>query len=76
LEEIEYQVHPETTEKASISTPIDSEEALVQKEKGNLYFKKSKFGKAIECYSKSIELDCNQDIPLVNRAFAYLKLKK
>ncbi|KAJ1556461.1 RNA polymerase II-associated protein 3, partial [Cladochytrium tenue] len=52
------------------------EEALTEKEKGNLFFKKGDFKKAISCYTKSIGLDPTSAVVPVNRAMAYLKLKE
>lgn len=50
------------------------EESLFEKEKGNAYFKKGKFKKAVKCYTNSIEMNRSSPVPLVNRCFAYIKL--
>lgn len=52
------------------------EESLFQKEKGNAYFSKGKFKKAIQCYSLSINSDPNAITPVLNRAMSYIKLEK
>ena len=73
IEEVEYQ----SSQQAPISKAdrtIQKEESLFEKEKGNEYFKRGKFKKAIQCYTKSSELDYSSAIPLVNRCFAYIKL--
>jgi serine/threonine-protein phosphatase 5 len=45
------------------------------KEEGNAYFKAAKFNKAIEAYTKCLELDETNTAVLCNRAFAHLKLE-
>ncbi|KAJ3272173.1 hypothetical protein HDV01_005938 [Terramyces sp. JEL0728] len=73
LENVDYETSKEQV-KIKEKVIKNNEDALVEKEKGNLYFKKQKFQKAIICYTKSIEL--NMDIiPLVNRALCYLKIQ-
>ncbi|KAI8910253.1 hypothetical protein EDD86DRAFT_179430, partial [Gorgonomyces haynaldii] len=52
------------------------EEALVEKEKGNHYFKKGDYKKAVVCYTKSIKYNPQNVIPIINRAMCYLKLDK
>jgi tetratricopeptide (TPR) repeat protein len=76
LEDVDYEPFKEDELFVDTTEPKDPEEALVEKEKGNLYFKKAKFLKAISCYSKSFELDHTVPIPLVNRALCFIKLKK
>lgn len=61
---------------AKLITPVNKKEGLFEKEKGNAYFKKDKFKKAISCYTKSIDYDHTSDIPLVNRAMAYIKIEQ
>jgi RNA polymerase II-associated protein 3 len=75
LEDVDYEPFTEQEIPVDPLVPKNPEEALVEKEKGNLYFKKSKFQKAITCYSRSFELDHTTSIPLVNRALCYIKLK-
>jgi tetratricopeptide (TPR) repeat protein len=76
LEDIDYEPFREEELPLDSCEPKDPEESLVEKEKGNLYFKKGKFMKAVQCYTKSFELDHTSAIPLVNRALCYIKLKK
>ncbi|TPX40505.1 hypothetical protein SeMB42_g05817 [Synchytrium endobioticum] len=61
---------------ASYSPRVDPqvvEHALIEKEKGNAFFKKAEYKKALVCYNKSIQLDANV-VVFVNRAMVYLKL--
>ncbi|XP_074595160.1 mitochondrial import receptor subunit TOM70-like [Brevipalpus obovatus] len=53
----------------------DSNEASIEKEKGNEHFKAGAYSEAIECYSKSIESDPTNPIVFGNRAQAYLNMK-
>ncbi|KAJ3184804.1 RNA polymerase II-associated protein 3 [Gaertneriomyces sp. JEL0708] len=53
-----------------------AEQALVEKEKGNAWFKKGDFKRAIACYTKSMQLDPQNAVLHVNRAMAYLKLQR
>ncbi|KAI9188772.1 hypothetical protein H9P43_000194 [Blastocladiella emersonii ATCC 22665] len=50
--------------------------AQVEKEMGNVYFKKSKYAKAAQHYSAAIDLDPDGAVYYLNRAAAYLKLDK
>ncbi|KAL5035511.1 hypothetical protein BDV3_005417 [Batrachochytrium dendrobatidis] len=50
------------------------ESALVEKEKGNEYFKRKNFKRAVQCYTKSIELNPADTVPIINRAMAHIKL--
>ncbi|KAJ3015898.1 RNA polymerase II-associated protein 3 [Thoreauomyces humboldtii] len=52
------------------------EESLIEKEKGNAWFKKGDYKRAITCYTKSMAFDTSNAILPVNRAMAYLKLDK
>uniref|UniRef100_A0A3Q1HJB0 RNA polymerase II-associated protein 3 n=1 Tax=Anabas testudineus TaxID=64144 RepID=A0A3Q1HJB0_ANATE len=52
------------------------QEAVVQKDRGNAYFKEGKYEAAIECYSKGIEADSMNVLLPANRAMAFLKLEK
>lgn len=54
--------------------PQDYEKALEFKNQGNEYIKAKNFSKAVELYTKAIDLDPNQSIYFSNRAFANLKL--
>lgn len=59
-----------------MSTPTteDSAQALKFKDEGNAFVKKQDFAKAVEMYSKAIELDSKVSIFYSNRAFAELKM--
>ncbi|XP_028307252.1 RNA polymerase II-associated protein 3 isoform X2 [Gouania willdenowi] len=50
------------------------QEAVVQKDRGNAYFKDGKYEAAVECYSSGMEADCTNVLLPANRAMAYLKL--
>ncbi|CAI2186949.1 18465_t:CDS:10 [Funneliformis geosporum] len=52
------------------------EQALQEKETGNVFFKKGNHSKAIEHYGKAMELDPKEAVYVINRAMAYLKLQK
>ncbi|KAK3834026.1 MAG: hypothetical protein J3R72DRAFT_526983 [Linnemannia gamsii] len=50
--------------------------ANAEKEKGNEFFKKGQYAKAIEHYSASMELDPSNPVLPINRAMALLKLER
>ncbi|XP_016367553.1 RNA polymerase II-associated protein 3 [Sinocyclocheilus rhinocerous] len=50
------------------------QEAVVQKDRGNAYFKEGKYEAAVECYSRGMEADGTNALLPANRAMAYLKL--
>ncbi|XP_010885380.2 RNA polymerase II-associated protein 3 [Esox lucius] len=50
------------------------QEAVVQKDRGNAYFKEGKYEAAVDCYSKGMEADSTNVLLPANRAMAYLKL--
>lgn len=52
------------------------QEAVVQKDRGNAYFKEGKYEAAVECYSKGMEADATNVLLAANRAMAYLKLER
>uniref|UniRef100_A0A4W4EIA4 RNA polymerase II-associated protein 3 n=1 Tax=Electrophorus electricus TaxID=8005 RepID=A0A4W4EIA4_ELEEL len=52
------------------------QEAAVQKDRGNAYFKEGKYEAAVECYSKGMEADATNALLAANRAMAYLKLER
>ncbi|KAM8739922.1 RNA polymerase II-associated protein 3 isoform 1-T1 [Acanthopagrus schlegelii] len=52
------------------------QEAVVQKDRGNAYFKEGKYEAAVECYSRGMEVDCMNVLLPANRAMAFLKLEK
>ncbi|XP_068162802.1 RNA polymerase II-associated protein 3 [Antennarius striatus] len=52
------------------------QEAMIQKDRGNAYFKEGKYEAAVECYSRGIEADAMNVLLSANRAMAFLKLAK
>ncbi|XP_029350873.1 RNA polymerase II-associated protein 3 [Echeneis naucrates] len=52
------------------------QEAVIQKDRGNAYFKEGKYEAAVECYSRGMEADNLNVLLPANRAMAYLKLEK
>ncbi|XP_058628276.1 RNA polymerase II-associated protein 3 isoform X3 [Onychostoma macrolepis] len=52
------------------------QEAVVQKDRGNAYFKEGKYEAAVECYSRGMEADGTNALLPANRAMAYLKLHR
>nr|XP_046234689.1 RNA polymerase II-associated protein 3 [Scatophagus argus] len=52
------------------------QEAVVQKDRGNAYFKEGKYEAAVECYSRGMEADSMNVLLPANRAMALLKLDK
>lgn len=54
---------------------LSAEDSLFEKEKGNAYFAKGKFKKAVQCYTKSIGLNPKFAASYLNRALAFIKLK-
>ncbi|KAJ0047462.1 hypothetical protein NL108_000867, partial [Boleophthalmus pectinirostris] len=52
------------------------QEAVLQKDRGNAYFKEGKYEAAVECYSRGIEADSMNVLLPANRAMAYLKLER
>ncbi|XP_051546528.1 RNA polymerase II-associated protein 3-like [Myxocyprinus asiaticus] len=52
------------------------QEAVIQKDRGNAYFKEGKYEAAVECYTKGIEADDTNALLPANRAMAYLKLNR
>ncbi|KAK2101681.1 RNA polymerase II-associated protein 3 [Saguinus oedipus] len=54
---------------------VDSQKALVLKEKGNKYFKQGKYDEAIDCYTKGMDADPYNPVLPTNRASAYFRLK-
>jgi tetratricopeptide (TPR) repeat protein len=51
------------------------EQALFEKEKGNAYFAKGNYKRALSCYTKSLSLDEGTGIVYGNRAMAWIKLE-
>uniref|UniRef100_A0A8C4HWX3 RNA polymerase II-associated protein 3 n=1 Tax=Dicentrarchus labrax TaxID=13489 RepID=A0A8C4HWX3_DICLA len=52
------------------------QEAVIQKDRGNAYFKEGKYEAAVECYSRGMEADSMNVLLPANRAMAFLKLEK
>ncbi|XP_060758875.1 RNA polymerase II-associated protein 3 [Neoarius graeffei] len=52
------------------------QEAVVQKDLGNAYFKEGKYEVAVECYTKGMEADATNVLLAANRAMANLKLER
>ncbi|XP_072311154.1 RNA polymerase II-associated protein 3 [Eucyclogobius newberryi] len=52
------------------------QEAVLQKDRGNAYFKEGKYEAAVECYSRGMEADSMNVLLPANRAMAYLKLER
>ncbi|TTW07848.1 RNA polymerase II-associated protein 3 [Bagarius yarrelli] len=52
------------------------QEAVVQKDRGNAYFKEGKYEAAVECYTKGMDADATNVLLAANRAMAYLKLER
>lgn len=80
LEAVDYQ--PETKQDelayktAEIDNDVNIEESLVEKEKGNAYYKRKDYMKAAYCYGKSMKFDKYNHVPIINRAMCYLKLER
>ncbi|XP_055761153.1 RNA polymerase II-associated protein 3-like isoform X2 [Salvelinus fontinalis] len=52
------------------------QEAVVQKDRGNAYFKEGKYEAAVEYYTKGMKADSTNVLLPANRAMAYLKLQR
>ncbi|XP_072257534.1 RNA polymerase II-associated protein 3 [Pyxicephalus adspersus] len=52
------------------------QQAIIQKDLGNAYFKEGKYEAAIECYTQGISADSTNALLPANRAMAYLKIQK
>ncbi|KAM9327425.1 RNA polymerase II-associated protein 3 isoform 2-T2 [Pholidichthys leucotaenia] len=52
------------------------QEAVMQKDRGNAYFKEGKYEAAVECYTRGMEADDMNVLLPANRAMAYLKLER
>lgn len=52
------------------------QQALIEKDKGNEYFKTGDYDAAIDCYTRGMEADPHNALLPANRAMAFLKLKK
>ncbi|KAM9311700.1 RNA polymerase II-associated protein 3 [Gastrophryne carolinensis] len=63
-------------EKKSIEAQKLKQQAVVQKDMGNAYFKEGKYEVAIECYTQGLAADSTNALLPANRAMAYLKIQK
>ncbi|XP_078717203.1 RNA polymerase II-associated protein 3 isoform X1 [Lampetra fluviatilis] len=52
------------------------QQALIEKDKGNEYFKTGDYDAATDCYTRGMEADPHNALLPANRAMAFLKLKK
>uniref|UniRef100_A0A8C4Z6L3 RNA polymerase II-associated protein 3 n=1 Tax=Gadus morhua TaxID=8049 RepID=A0A8C4Z6L3_GADMO len=52
------------------------QEAVMQKDRGNAYFKEGKYEAALDCYTGGMEADPTNALLPANRAMAYLKLER
>ncbi|XP_051974318.1 RNA polymerase II-associated protein 3 [Xyrauchen texanus] len=52
------------------------QEAVIQKDRGNAYFKEGKYEAAVECYTEGMKADDTNALLPANRAMAYLKLHR
>ncbi|KNE69034.1 hypothetical protein AMAG_13909 [Allomyces macrogynus ATCC 38327] len=72
------QYHTEAAVKSSLAAPEpparNPDLAKIEKDTGNVYFKKAKYAKAIQHYARAIALDPTDAVFYLNRAAAYLKL--
>jgi tetratricopeptide (TPR) repeat protein len=64
-----------TVASAGAAAPSRSREE-VEREDGNLHYKKGYFGEAVKCYTRCIAINPRNVMALSNRAMAYLKLKE
>ncbi|KAI9142159.1 hypothetical protein BKA69DRAFT_347227 [Paraphysoderma sedebokerense] len=84
LENQEYQEYHDQKSKQKVSDQslppqslIENKEmAKIEKDEGNVYFKKGKFVKAVQHYTKAIEYDSECAVYYLNRAMALLKLQR
>ncbi|XP_018417092.1 PREDICTED: RNA polymerase II-associated protein 3 [Nanorana parkeri] len=63
-------------DKKAIEAQKLKQQAIVQKDLGNAYFKEGKYEAAIECYSQGLTADSTNALLPANRAMAYLKIQK
>ncbi|XP_061124204.1 RNA polymerase II-associated protein 3 [Syngnathus typhle] len=72
LEEVDKEESPNESD----SEEADQERALVEKEKGNVFFKEGKYDDAVECYSRGMAADPYNPVLPTNRGTAFFRLKK
>ncbi|XP_053318539.1 RNA polymerase II-associated protein 3 [Spea bombifrons] len=63
-------------EMKQLETQRLKQQAIVQKDLGNAYFKEGKYEAAIECYTQGMSADGTNALLPANRAMAYLKIQK
>ncbi|XP_068132699.1 RNA polymerase II-associated protein 3 [Hyperolius riggenbachi] len=63
-------------ERRAIEAQKLKQQAVVQKDLGNAYFKEGKYEAATECYTQGIAADSTNALLPANRAMAYLKIQK
>uniref|UniRef100_A0A8C4WXS5 RNA polymerase II-associated protein 3 n=1 Tax=Eptatretus burgeri TaxID=7764 RepID=A0A8C4WXS5_EPTBU len=63
-------------EESRIEHERNKQQALLEKDKGNDYFKRCQYQAAIECYSRGMQADPENPLLPANRAMALLKLQR
>ncbi|XP_032361112.1 RNA polymerase II-associated protein 3 isoform X1 [Etheostoma spectabile] len=77
LTEMDEEESPaESNESDSEEATADQETALVEKDKGNAFFKDGKYDEAIECYTRGMCADPYNPVLPTNRATSFFRLKK
>ncbi|KAJ8373953.1 hypothetical protein SKAU_G00045330 [Synaphobranchus kaupii] len=76
--EISEKKHPEAddNQEGKVKEQQIRQQAVVQKDLGNGYFKEGKYEAAVECYTRGMEADDTNALLPANRAMAYLKLQR
>ncbi|XP_063303023.1 RNA polymerase II-associated protein 3 [Pelobates fuscus] len=76
--DLDQQIDTEVVEeeKNRIAAQQLKQQAIVQKDLGNAYFKEGKYEAAIECYTLGMAADGTNALLPANRAMAYLKIQK
>lgn len=67
------------TEDPSLTLTLQEQrkqEAVVQKDRGNAYFKEGEYEAAVQCYSRGMQADAANALLHANRAMAFLKLHR
>ncbi|KAI1882235.1 hypothetical protein AGOR_G00248600 [Albula goreensis] len=67
---------PDDSQQRKIKEQQVRQQAVVQKDLGNGYFKEGKYEAAVECYTRGMEADATNALLPANRAMAYLKLQR
>nr|XP_006820808.1 PREDICTED: RNA polymerase II-associated protein 3-like [Saccoglossus kowalevskii] len=66
----------ETDSEAELEAERSRQQAIVEKDRGNAYFKEGLYKEAVHCYTTAISCDSYNAIFPANRAMAYLKMEK